>query len=280
VEVAREGELVLLVSQKGKRFIVRLSSGKRFETQFGFIRHEDLIGKPFGCEVQSHLGHKFLLLEPSTFDLIQSIPRITQIIYPKDAGYIILKLNLLPGKRVVEAGTGSGALTMVLARAVMPSGRVYSYEVRPEMIRLARHTLELAGVLDFVELKERDIAQGFDEKDADALFLDLRTPWEYLAQARDALKPGGFFGALVPTANQVISLLEGLENHGFVDVEVEELFLRSYRAVYERLRPDDRMVAHTGYLIFARKGEGVGKEWFSFRRGRAWRFQKEEDLNS
>ncbi|MCS7286618.1 MAG: tRNA (adenine-N1)-methyltransferase [Anaerolineae bacterium] len=279
MEVAREGSLVLLISQKGKRFILKLSPGKRFETQFGYIKHEDLIGKPFGSSVQSHLGHKFLLLEPSTFDLIQSIPRITQIIYPKDAGYIILRLNLMPGKRVVEAGTGSGALTLVLARAVMPSGRVYSYEVRPEMLKFAHRTLEMAGVLDYVELKERDIAQGFDEKEVDALFLDLRTPWEYLAQAEETLKPGGFFGALVPTANQVIKLLEGLENHGFVDVEVEELFLRPYKAVHERLRPDDRMVAHTGYLIFARKAEAAGKEWFSFRRGRAWRFHKEESFN-
>jgi len=276
MEKAQEGALVLLISQKGKRFILRISPGKRFETQFGFIKHEDLIGKPFGTEVQTHLGHKFLLLEPSTFDLIQSIPRITQIIYPKDAGYIIIKLNLQPGKRVVEAGTGSGALTMVLAKAVMPSGRVYSYEVRPEMLRLARRTLEMAGVLDYVELKERDIASGFDERDVDALFLDLRTPWEYLAQAKEALKPGGFFGALVPTANQVVSLLEGLENHGFVDVEVEELLLRPYKAVPERFRPDDRMVAHTGYLIFARKADVAGKEWFSFRIGRAWRFQREE----
>ncbi len=279
MDLAREGALVLLISERGKRFVLRLSPGKRFETQFGYVRHEDIIGKPFGSEVQSHLGHRFLLLEPSTFDLIQSIPRITQIIYPKDAGYIVLKLNLMPGKRVVEAGTGSGALTMVMARAVMPSGRVYSYEVRPEMLRFAHRTLELAGVLDYVELKERDIAQGFDEKDVDALFLDLRTPWEYLAQAKEALKPGGFFGALVPTANQVINLLEGLENQGFVDVEVEELLLRSYRAVHERLRPDDRMVAHTGYLIFARKAEDVGKGWFSFHRGRAWRFQRKEDLS-
>lgn len=279
MDTAREGTLVLLLSEKGKRFIVRLSPGKRFETQFGYIKHEDIMGKPFGSEVQSHLGHRFLLLEPSTFDLIQSIPRITQIIYPKDAGYIVLKLNLMPGKRVVEAGTGSGALTLVMARAVMPSGKVYSYEVRPEMLRFAQRTLEMAGVLDYVELKERDIAQGFDERDVDALFLDLRTPWEYLAQAREALKPGGFFGALVPTANQVISLLEGLENRGFADVEVEELLLRSYRAVHERLRPDDRMVAHTGYLIFARKAEKSGTEWFSFRRGRAWRFQKEEDFS-
>lgn len=275
---AKEGDLILLLDKRGKRFLIRLTSGKRFESHYGIIPHNDLIGQPLGREVQTHLGRKFLVLEPSTLDLIQATPRITQIIYPKDAGYILLRLNLMPGKRVVEAGTGSGALTLVFARAVMPTGRVYSYEIRPEMLRLARHTLERAGVLDYVELKERDIAEGFDEKDADALFLDLRTPWEYLSQAREALKPGGFFGALVPTTNQVVNLLEGLSEHGFVDVEVEELLLRPYKVVAERLRPDDRMVAHTGYLIFARKGEGADlKAWFSFRRGRAWKYKADDE---
>jgi len=274
VNKAQEGDLVLLIDKKGRRFLTRLTPGAEFHTHHGIIKHDDLIGQPLGREVQTHLGYPFLVLEPSTFDLIQSTRRITQIIYPKDAGYIVLKLNLMPGKRVVEAGTGSGALTLVLARAVMPTGRVFSYEARPEMLKLARRTLELAGALPYVELKERDIAEGFDEEDVDALFLDLRTPWDYLAQAEKALKPGGFFGALVPTTNQVVKLLEALSRHSFVDVEVEELLLRSYRAVPERLRPDDRMVAHTGYLIFARKVEGVkAEDWFSFRRGRAWRYK-------
>ncbi len=275
---AQAGDLILLLDRKGKRFLVRLTPGKRFESQYGIIPHDELIGRPLGREVSTHLGHPFLALEPSTFDLIQATPRITQIIYPKDAGYVVLRLNLMPGKRVIEAGTGSGALTLVLARAVMPSGRVYSYEVRPEMLRLARRTLEKAGVLDFVELKERDIAEGFDERDVDSLFLDLRTPWDYLAQAREALKPGGFFGALVPTANQVVELLRGLARHGFVDVEVEEILLRPYKAVADRLRPDDRMVAHTGYLIFARKAETANPEaWFSFRQGRAWKYKADSD---
>lgn len=144
---------------------------------------------------------------------------------------------------------------MALARAVMPTGQVYSYEARPDILRLAAKNLDRLGLLPFVELKERDIEEGFDEVGVDALFLDLRTPWLYLAQAYAALKGGGFFGALLPTTNQVVQLIGALPSYGFDAIEVEELLLRPYKAVPARLRPMDRMVAHTGYLIFARKIE-------------------------
>ncbi len=255
MSVARENDLVLLMSRDRKSFIVRLESGVELQTHRGVIRHDDLIDQALGREVQSHLGYPFLVLEPSTHDLILDLKRTTQIMYPKDIGYLLLKMNIGPGSRVVEAGTGSGGLTLALARAVMPTGRVHSYEVRPDVLSLATKNLEKLGLLPFVELKERDIAEGFDEVDADALFLDLRSPWEYLAQAYAALQSGGFFGATLPTTNQVVRLIRALPEHGFFAVEVEEMLLRPYKAVPGRLRPMDRMVAHTGYLIFARKIE-------------------------
>jgi tRNA (adenine57-N1/adenine58-N1)-methyltransferase len=184
-----------------------------------------------------------------------NVRRNTQIIYPKEAGYVLLKMNLYSGGRVVEAGSGSGALTLALARAVAPEGRVFSYENRPEMQRNALRNLERVGLGDYVEFKIRDIAEGFDETDVDALFLDVRTPWDYLEQARLALKGGGFFGALVPTTNQVSHLIAGLEHYSFGNIEVEELLVRAYKPVSARLRPADTMVGHTGYLIFARKIE-------------------------
>jgi tRNA (adenine57-N1/adenine58-N1)-methyltransferase len=184
-----------------------------------------------------------------------NVRRHTQIIYPKEAGYILLKMNLYSGQRVVEAGSGSGALNLALARAVAPEGRVYSYENRPEMQRNAMRNLARVGLSDTVEFKNRDIAEGFDETDVNALFLDVRTPGDYLEQARSALRSGGFFGALVPTANQVSHLIARLEGHRFGDIEVEELLLRPYKPVAARLRPADTMVGHTGYLIFARKVE-------------------------
>jgi len=272
----REGDIVLLLGQDGKRFIIRLAAGSKLHTHRGYLNHDDIIGQPLGRVVKTQLGYPFLTLEPSTHDLMKSVRRITQIVYPKDAGYILLRLNVMPGSRVVEAGTGSGALTLALARAVMPTGRVYSYESRPQMLERAHKNLERVGLLPYVELKGKDIAEGFEEKEVDALFLDLRTPWLYLKQAKEALKDGGFFGAILPTANQVSELLKALEEEGFVAVEVEELLLRPYKTVAERFRPMDRMVAHTGYLIFARKAQ-VEEGWFSFALGRAIRWKEGQE---
>ncbi len=254
MSVAQENDLVLLIDRERKRYLIRLRAGEKWHGHHGLILHDDLIGQPLGRTVRTQLGHAYLALPPSTADLILQQKRTTQIVYPKDAAYILMRLNLYPGRRVVEAGTGSGGLTLALARAVMPTGRVFSYEARPEMQDLARRNLERLGLLPYVELKLRDVSAGFDETDADAVFLDVRTPWDYLAQAYDALAPGGFFGSLLPTVNQVIDLLAGLEAHGgFAEIEVEELLARAYKPVSTRLRPADRMVAHTAFLVFARK---------------------------
>jgi tRNA (adenine57-N1/adenine58-N1)-methyltransferase len=252
VQTAQLDDLALLVGRDRKSFIVRLKPGSQLHTHRGVVAHDDLIGSSWGAQVPTHLGYPFLFLRPSTDDLVRDLKRTTQIVYPKDAGYLLMKMCITPGCRVVEAGTGSGGLTLIFARAVGPTGRVYSYEVRQEMQQLARTNLEQLGLADSVEFKLRDIADGFDECDADALFLDLPNPWDYLAQAHKALVGGGFFGCILPTTNQVSRLIEVLEGAGFGWIEVEELLLRSYKAVPARLRPMDRMIAHTGYLIFAR----------------------------
>lgn len=161
--------------------------------------------------------------------------------------------ELARGRRLRYNQSDSGALTTVLARYVSPDGRVYSYDVREDMQHLAAKNLRLAGLDHAVELKQRDIAAGFDENAVDAVFLDVRTPWEYLAQTAAALRGGGFFGAIVPTANQVIDLLGELKAGPWADIEVGELLLRVYKTVPGRLRPEDRLTPHTGYLIFARK---------------------------
>ncbi|TET54757.1 MAG: tRNA (adenine-N1)-methyltransferase [Anaerolineales bacterium] len=249
---AEVNELALLVGRDRKSFILRLEQGVEYHTHRGVIRHDDLIGAAWGSQAPTHLGHPFLLLRPSTDDIVRDLKRTTQIIYPKDAGYILMRMAITSGCRVIEAGTGSGALTIVLAQAVGPKGRVYSYEVRPEMQRLARENLKGLGLGKNVEFKERDIAEGFDETDVDALFLDVQTPWDYLEQVHGALAGGGFFGCLLPTTNQVTRVLAALHESGFGLMQVEELLLRPYKAVPARLRPMDRMVAHTGYLIFAR----------------------------
>lgn len=245
-------QLILTSSRDPKTYILCLESGKRLETHHGVLYHSDLIGKSYGSKVMSHLGAEFILLQPSTAELARTLKRRSQIIFPKDLGLILINLGIEPCQQVIEAGTGSGALTLVLARAVGPNGQVISYDARRDMQCLAQSNLEMAGLLDRVVLKTRDVKDGFDETDSHALFLDVPRPWDLLSQTHAALMGGGFFGALVPTANQVVSLLEGLESESFAAIEVVEVLLRRYKTLAARLRPDDRMVAHTGYLIFAR----------------------------
>lgn len=245
-------DLVLLLTGGGKRHLLRIQPGKLFHSNLGKIQHDDLIGLPYGTTVYSHLGHAMLLLEPSLDDRMTRIKRNTQIIFPKDAAMIVRRLNLRAGSRVIEAGAGSGALTIALAWAVAPGGRVYSYEVREDNLQVARSNLEKMELLQHVELRAASILEGFNQTDVDALVLDLRTPWVFLDQVREALRPGGFFVALVPTTNQVSELLHALEGSGFADITVEEVLVRAYKPVPDRLRPDDSMVGHTVFLISAR----------------------------
>ncbi len=253
MNTVQPNEFVLLIAPDDKRYLVRLTPGQRLDTHHGFILHDAIIGQPFGCRVKTQLAYAYLLLQPATYDLVMRVKRASQIVYPKEIGYLILRMNIIPGARVVECGTGSGALTLALSRFVRPNGRIYTYEERDDMLANARKNLERFGALDVVELKQRDIRAGFDERDADALFLDVREPWLFLAQAHAALKGGGFFGSLVPTTNQISDILQEMERAGgWADIEVIEILMRHYKPNAERLRPEDRMVAHTGYLLFAR----------------------------
>jgi len=248
------GETTLVLLGR-KRFLMRLQAGQLQHTHHGLIRHDEIIGQVPGKQLATHLGFPLVVLRPSLYDIIMNIERISQIVYPKETGYILLKLSVGPGSRIIEGGTGSGALTVAMAHGVRPDGRVYSYEQREDMLRVASRNLANSALADWVELKQRDIAEGFDERDVDAVFLDVREPWMYLAQVWEALAEGGFFGAIVPTANQVSDLIAGLEQGHFTDIEVCEILLRGYKPVPARLRPTDRMVGHTGYLVFARRLE-------------------------
>ncbi|NOX61293.1 MAG: tRNA (adenine-N1)-methyltransferase [Chloroflexi bacterium] len=246
-------EPVLLLTEDRKRYLIRPKPGGVWYSHQGHLKYDDLIGRPFGQVVTTHLGRKLLALQPTTADLIQHIKRATQIVYPKDAAHLVMQLDLWNGKRVIEAGSGSGGLTLAFARAVMPSGRVYSYEARPEHQRLAQRNIEQLGLKDYVEFKLRDIAEGFDENDVDAVFLDVREAAAFIPQVQAALSEGGMFASLQPTANQVSELTAALQKGDFVEIRVEEILLRAWKPVPGRLRPADRMIAHTGFLIFARK---------------------------
>ncbi|RIK29320.1 MAG: tRNA (adenine-N1)-methyltransferase [Anaerolineae bacterium] len=252
---ARAGDLVQLVGLRHKHFILNLEAGAKFETHRGVLQHNDLIGKTWGTQVFSHLGAPFFLLQPSLADLLTNLPRTTQIMYPKDIGFILVTMGVGPGQKVMEAGTGSGSMTAALAYTVGPEGRVVSYEVKEDVQNLARKNLNRFGLASRVDFKLRDIAAGFDETDADSFFLDVPNPYDYTAQVRAALKPGGYLCCLIPTFNQVEKVLQALRQNNYAFIEVCEILLRYYKPEPTRLRPTDRMVAHTGFLIFARKIE-------------------------
>jgi tRNA (adenine57-N1/adenine58-N1)-methyltransferase catalytic subunit len=248
----KDGDLVQLVGKKHKYYFIKLKAGQILQTHKGIIPHDDMIGKPWGARIKSHLGNPFYVFQPSIADMLTDIPRNTQIMYPKDIGYILMRMGIEYGQRVIEAGTGSGAFTSALALRVGDDGKVYSYEQRLDSQSQAKKNLNRFGLLDRVDLKLRDISEGFDEEGVDALFLDVKTPYDYISQVRKALKIGGYFGSILPTANQVIRLIETLKRYDFAFIEVVETSLRYYRAEPERFRPVDRMVAHTGFLLFAR----------------------------
>ncbi len=253
--IARDGDLAELVGLRHKHFMLTLKADTKFETHRGILFHNDLIGRPWGTQVFSHLGAAFFLVQPSLADVLLDLPRSTQILYPKDIGFILVTMGIGPGRKVLEAGTGSGSMTIATAYAVGPEGRVITYELRQDMQNLARKNLERVGLASRVDFKLRDIQEGLDETDADAFFLDVPNPWDYIPQVRSALKPGAFVCSLVPTFNQVEDLLHALRRNGFAFVEVCEILLRYFKPEPSRLRPTDRMVAHTGFLIFGRRVE-------------------------
>ena len=262
----RENDLAELVSPSKKIHFVKLRHGGELHTHRGILKFDDLIGIPWGSQVFSHQDSPFILLQPTLGDLLHETPRNTQIMYAKDIGFILITMGIGPGIRVVEAGTGSGSLTTALAWSVGEKGKVISYENRQEMQILARKNLNRLGVADRVELKLRDIGDGFDETDIDALFLDVPNAYDYIPQVRAALKMGGYFGCILPTTTQVSLLLTSLRRYDFGFVDVCEIILRYYKPSPDRLRPTDRMIAHTGYLIFARPIVSLEKDLPSTRR--------------
>ncbi len=249
---AQAGDLASLVGLNHKHFIIKLVPGAEFQSHRGVIQHDQIIGLTWGSKIYSHNHSPFIILQPALADLLRQIKRNTQIIYPKDIGYIMVRLGIGPGIKVLEAGTGSGALTTAFAYAVGKEGKVYTYESREDMMNLARKNLEKVELQDRVEFKLHDIRNGFFETGMDAAFLDVQNPYDFMPQIRSALKPGGFFGTILPTTNQVIRLLEALRQEKFAFVDVCEIMMRYYKAESDHFRPTDRMVAHTGFLIFAR----------------------------
>ncbi|MBC7332085.1 MAG: tRNA (adenine-N1)-methyltransferase [Synergistetes bacterium] len=246
----KEGDLVLLFTKSGTSFLTRISK-RTISTHLGELNLEDALEKEYGDYIETHKGEKLFLIKPPIGEFVRRLKRQTQIIFPKEAGYILMYLDIFPGAKVIECGTGSGSLTTILAQFVGEGGKVYSYERRKEFANLAEENLKKWGVSDRVEIKVKDIEEGFDEEGVDAVFLDLPTPWDYIKQVKRALLPGRHFGAICPTFNQVEKLVGTLINESFIWIRVLELLMREIRPSPGKIRPEDTMIAHTGFLVFA-----------------------------
>ena len=257
-------DLVILVNPKGKRYLRRVTAGEELHNNDGTLPWDDVLAAGYGGVVRTRQGQPYKILRPGLHDLVKGVKRQTQIIYPKDISYLCLRLGAGNGRRIIEAGSGSGSLTLALSWFSGEQGQVYTYEARSEFFELCGKNLAWAGLGHNVTRHHRDIAQGFLEKDVDALFLDVRTPWEYLDQALAALKLGGQMAFLVPTVDQLSKLLRAFETRPIDEPEVLEIMIRRWKPVADRLRPEDRMIAHTGFLVFALKQEQCA-EWDALR---------------
>ncbi|GAB6947525.1 tRNA (adenine-N1)-methyltransferase [Vulcanisaeta sp. JCM 16161] len=250
----KDGDYVLIVGD-GVRSVIKVVRGSRISTIRGIVNADDIINHEYGTSIKTNLGYDLVVLRPLITDiLLERADRVTQVIYPKDAAQIIINAGIGPGSRVAEAGVGSGFMTAVLAYYVRPNGKVYGYDKREDAINIARKNLEMLGLLEWVELKLRDvITDGFAERDLDAVILDMGDPWNAIPRATEALRPDGVLVIYVPTVNQVIRVLTAMRDHGYVDVRMFDVMVREWKTEPSEVRPQTWVNAHTGYILIGRR---------------------------
>lgn len=249
----RAGDKVLLTDHKKRRHLVTLVDGGQFHTHAGVVEHDALIGKPEGITVRTTRGARLLAVRPTLSQYILEMPRGAQVIYPKDIGPILMLADVFPGARILESGIGSGALTSALLRAIGPTGRVIGYEVRQDFAdRAVRNVHGFLGDDVPLDVHVRDTYEGIEETDLDRIVLDLPEPWRVVKHAIGAMRPGGILVAYLPTILQVGRLREELAGGPWGMVETIEVLQRGWHIEGQSIRPDHRMVAHTGFLTHAR----------------------------
>jgi tRNA (adenine57-N1/adenine58-N1)-methyltransferase len=257
----KENDAVIFIDRKGRRYLKILTRGRKLSIR-GEIQAEELWGIDEGSRVKFSSGETFLVLRPTYADLIPLLPRAAQVIYPKDTGPMLVWGDVFPGATVIEGGVGAGAFTIALLRAVGPGGRVISYELREDFANTARRNVStFFGNAPNWELKLRDLYNGFDEADADRVFIDLPEPGRALEVVAHALRPGGVFISYVPTALQLKESVEALQQHPlFAEIESFETLMRNWHVKGMSVRPVHRMIAHSAFIIVARRLAGNVKD--------------------
>ncbi|MBI3629019.1 MAG: tRNA (adenine-N1)-methyltransferase [Candidatus Rokubacteria bacterium] len=259
----QDGEQVLLVDQRGKRHLIFLRKSEAFHSDRGWISHDAIIGQPKGTLVRSSLGLRYLALRPTLAEYVLEMPRGAQVIYPKDLAMILFWADIYPGCRVLEAGMGSGALTLALLRAVGAEGRVVSYESREEFARRALANIHTRmGEVTNLVVRFTAIEDGVrDEEPVDRVLLDLPEPWKLVEAVAAVLRPGGIFLSYLPTIIQSHQLVETLRRcPAFSLIETFETLFRPWNIDGQSVRPFHRMVAHTGFITVARRVVPVDRE--------------------
>lgn len=248
------GDLVQFIDNKDRRYQATLAVGKQFHLHSGYVEHDDVIGAPEGSTVRTTRGQPLMVVRPTLSEFILKMPRGAQVIYPKDIGPILMLADVGPGMRVLESGVGSGALSMGMLRA---GADIVGYELREDFAERARHNVERflgSGVLDRYRVELRDCYDGIDERLVDRVVLDLPEPWRVVATASTALRPGGLLLSYTPSVTQVMQLRAALEDAPFFAAQTVEVLQRGWYVEGQAVRPDHRMVAHTGFLTVARSG--------------------------
>ena len=247
------GEHVLLLDRKRRRHLIRLVAGGEFHTHAGVLDHDTIIGKDEGAMLRTTRGAALLAIRPTMSEFILEMPRGAQVIYPKDLGPILMLADVFPGAQILESGIGSGALTMTLLRAIGPTGHVTGYEIRDDFANRAQRNVEaFLGPDQPLTVEVRDVYEGIELEDVDRILLDLPEPWRVVKHAETALRPGGIILAYLPTIGQVARLREELADSAFGMIESLEVLQRTWHVDGQSVRPDHRMVAHTGFLTHAR----------------------------
>lgn len=252
----REGDQVQLTDPKGRHHTITLEAGRQFHTHKGSFPHDALIGSPEGTVVTSSGGTDYLALRPLLADYVLSMPRGAAVIYPKDAAQIVAMVDVFPGARVVEAGVGSGALTCSLLRAVGLHGRVHSYERREEFAQVAQRNVQrfMGAPHPGWRLTVGDLVENLDDTEVDRVVLDMLAPWECIDAVATALVPGGVLCAYVATTTQLSRVVETVREHGgFTEPSAWESMVRTWHVEGLAVRPDHRMIGHTGFLVTARR---------------------------